>query len=91
MAVLHTTTKLCIVYFSSMEQQKNIFIECLARKGIALCRLIDEKKEIQDTNKEDISNTWKTLVKFVDPTDAKVSIYHHQQVNAEKWQLRSSY
>ncbi|CAG9855173.1 unnamed protein product [Phyllotreta striolata] len=62
---------------SSMEQQKNIYIECLARKGIALCRLslAEEKQEIQD-NKEDIANTWKALVKFVDPTDLKTLTSH---------------
>lgn len=55
-----------------MEQQKNVYLECLARKGIALCRLSLLGK-VGDNQQQDISNVWKSLVKFVDPSDAKVN------------------
>ncbi|KAG5891542.1 hypothetical protein JTB14_028560 [Gonioctena quinquepunctata] len=58
---------------STMEQQKNVYLECLARKGIALCRIsiINEEDKL-----DQISAVWKSLVKFVDPTDAKVLTSH---------------
>lgn len=56
-----------------MDQQRAVFLECLCRKGIALCRLylLEEKNE---EVLENISKLWKTLAKFVDPTDSKVTI-----------------
>ncbi|KAH1023665.1 hypothetical protein HUJ04_012827 [Dendroctonus ponderosae] len=57
------------------EQQKNIYLECLARKGIALSRLslLDESG---DNQHQEIANVWKSLVKFVDPSDAKILTSH---------------
>lgn len=52
-----------------MEQQKNIYLECLSRKGIALCRF----SGVEGNKLEEVSNVWKSLVKFIDPSDAKVS------------------
>lgn len=58
-----------------MEQQKNVYLECLARKGIAFCRLtlLNDTDEDEEINAE-ISNAWKSIVKFLDPSDAKVII-----------------
>ncbi|VEN44644.1 unnamed protein product [Callosobruchus maculatus] len=58
---------------SVMEQQKNVYMECLSRKGIALCRLQSIEK---DEKTEEISEIWRSLVKFVDPCDAKVLPNH---------------
>ncbi|XP_050519115.1 tripeptidyl-peptidase 2 [Diabrotica virgifera virgifera] len=63
---------------NTMEQQKNIYLECIARKGIALCRLILCETETAEANREELAEVWKTLVKFVDPTDAKVLTSHVQ-------------
>ncbi|XP_060515966.1 tripeptidyl-peptidase 2 [Cylas formicarius] len=62
-------------YKAQMEQQKNVYLECLSRKGVALCRLSlisngAESKELE------IANIWKSLLKFVDPTDAKFLTSH---------------
>uniref|UniRef100_V5I9M9 Tripeptidyl-peptidase 2 n=1 Tax=Anoplophora glabripennis TaxID=217634 RepID=V5I9M9_ANOGL len=57
---------------SAMEQQKNIYLECLSRKGIALCRL----SGLEANKLDEISNVWKSLVKFIDPSDAKVFTTH---------------
>lgn len=55
-----------------MDQQKNILLECIARKGVILCRM-----KIQNlADKESINSTWKQLLKFVDPSDAKVLTSH---------------
>ncbi|KAF7287504.1 hypothetical protein GWI33_001464 [Rhynchophorus ferrugineus] len=62
-------------YKVQMEQQKNVYLECLARKGIALCR-IHTLSEGGDTKMQDIGNAWKALLKFVDPSDAKVLTTH---------------
>jgi hypothetical protein len=55
-----------------MDQKKNIYLECLCRKGIALCRLYF----LEETNKteilESVSKIWKSFVRFVDPSDSKV-------------------
>jgi tripeptidyl-peptidase-2 len=57
---------------TSMDQKKNIYLECLCRKGIALCRLYF----LEETNKseilESVSKIWKSFVRFVDPSDSKV-------------------
>lgn len=58
-----------------MEQQKNVYLECLARKGIALCR-IHLLSENADAQLQDIGNVWKSLLKFIDPSDAKVLTSH---------------
>ncbi|CAG9759947.1 unnamed protein product [Ceutorhynchus assimilis] len=60
-------------YKVQMEQQKNVYLECLARKGIALCRLslLQGNADIQE-----IAGAWISLVKFVDPSDAKVLTSH---------------
>lgn len=63
----------------TMEQQKNIYVECLARKGIALCRLSlwdDNKEPDSNVHKQKVLDVWKALVKFIDPTDAKVLTSH---------------
>lgn len=57
-----------------MDQKRNIYLECLCRKGIALCRLYfveDNKNEIL----ESIANCWRSLVRFTDPSDSKVCYY----------------
>ncbi|KAJ8975804.1 hypothetical protein NQ317_013735 [Molorchus minor] len=55
---------------STMEQQK----KCLPRiKGIALCRNYVAK---EGENIDEISSMWKTVVKFIDPSDSKVLTTH---------------
>ncbi|CAH1153592.1 unnamed protein product [Phaedon cochleariae] len=58
---------------STMEQQKNMYLECLSRKGVALCRI---SVSAEENVSEEIQSVWKSLVKFVDPTDAKVLTNH---------------
>ncbi|KAJ8930438.1 hypothetical protein NQ314_016765 [Rhamnusium bicolor] len=58
---------------STMEQQKNIYLECLSRKGIALCRI---SVSMEGSKTSEISSVWKSLVKFIDPSDAKVLTTH---------------
>lgn len=57
-----------------MDQQKIIYLECLSRKGIALCRLIghDNNDESKSDKLDKIADLWKRLLKFTDPSDAKV-------------------
>lgn len=57
-----------------MDQQKILYVESLSRKGIALCRLISH--DIKSTTEKlgEISELWKKLLKFTDPSDAKVCI-----------------
>nr|XP_023016876.1 tripeptidyl-peptidase 2-like [Leptinotarsa decemlineata] len=54
---------------STMEQHRNVYLECLSRKGIALCRIriLNEK----DENKDEITAIWRSVVKFVDPNETK--------------------
>ncbi|XP_066157913.1 tripeptidyl-peptidase 2 isoform X2 [Euwallacea fornicatus] len=60
---------------TQMEQQRNVYLECLARKGVALCRLsLIESKE--EEYQQDINDVWKSVLKFVDPSDAKVITSH---------------
>ncbi|CAH0562147.1 unnamed protein product [Brassicogethes aeneus] len=56
---------------TTMEQQKSLYIECLSRKGIALCRLNGENKE--SDNLDSIKSIWRTLLKFSDTSDSKVN------------------
>lgn len=69
------TETIYIFLYRQMEQQKNVYLECLARKGVALCRLtfLNTADEDEDRNSE-ISNVWKSIVKFLDPSDAKVVV-----------------
>ncbi|XP_064215541.1 tripeptidyl-peptidase 2 isoform X1 [Tribolium castaneum] len=55
---------------TSMEQKRNIFLECLCRKGIILCRLymLEEKNEYLSQ----INTMWKTLSRFIDTNDSKL-------------------
>lgn len=57
-----------------MDQQKIIYLECLSRKAIALCRLIghDNNDESKSNKLDKIADLWKRLLKFTDPSDAKV-------------------
>lgn len=57
--------------FRVAEQQKSQLIESVCRKGIALCRLamIDAGDEWII---EEIGKLWRVLLKFIDPSDAKV-------------------
>ncbi|XP_044257538.1 tripeptidyl-peptidase 2 isoform X2 [Tribolium madens] len=55
---------------TSMDQKRTIYLECLCRKGIILCRLY--KLEEKEDYLERIAGIWKSLVRFVDPNDAKV-------------------
>lgn len=57
--------------FSQMERQKTAIIDCLCRKGIALCRLYLMETE-KNFEFDDIITVWNTLLKFNDPSDAKV-------------------
>ncbi|KAL1492743.1 hypothetical protein ABEB36_010950 [Hypothenemus hampei] len=61
---------------TQLDQQKNVYLECLARKGIALCRLQVLSESGNGQQQQQISNVWKSLVKFVDPCDAKVLTTH---------------
>lgn len=60
-----------------MDQQKIIYLECLSRKGIALCRILTHEStdEINSQKLEEISELWKKLLKFTDPSDSKVCKY----------------
>lgn len=53
-----------------MEQHKNLYIEGLSRKGVALCRLQAFKNE---DHKAEIAEIHKSIMKFIDPNEAKVS------------------
>lgn len=55
-----------------MDRQKTVYIDCLARKGIANCRLYLISSE-DPTRMENITTIWKSLLQFVDPNDSKVS------------------
>lgn len=57
-----------------MDLEKNIYIESLSRKGIALCKLRLLEKEPKADNLQAISQVWKILVRFVDPSDSKVGM-----------------
>lgn len=61
-----------------MERQRNVLQDCLCRKGIALCKLhllsksgSEDSAEKSDTL-NNISDVWRTLLKYVDPNDTKV-------------------
>ncbi|XP_050313767.1 tripeptidyl-peptidase 2 isoform X2 [Anthonomus grandis grandis] len=58
-----------------MEQQKNVYLESLIRKGIALCKL-HVLNEAPENIMDEISTVWKSMVKFVDPNDLKVLTSH---------------
>lgn len=65
-----------------MDRQKTVFIEALCRKGIYLSTL-HEMGDVTEGDGEipsndDLSNSitdvWRTLLKFVDPVDIKVTV-----------------
>lgn len=68
------TETIYIFLYRQMEQQKNIYLECLARKGVALCRLTFLNGDEDEDRNAEISNVWKSIVKFLDPSDAKVVV-----------------
>lgn len=55
-----------------MDLKKNIYIECLSRKGIALCKLMLLEKDSKTDSLDAIAQVWKILARFVDPSDSKV-------------------
>ncbi|KAF5299966.1 hypothetical protein FQA39_LY11339 [Lamprigera yunnana] len=61
---------------SNMERQKNVLLEILCHKGIAMCRLyqmsitkLQEDTAQQTVNLHDITEIWRNLLKFADPYD----------------------
>ncbi|KAK5646152.1 hypothetical protein RI129_004616 [Pyrocoelia pectoralis] len=62
---------------SNMEKQKTILVESLCHKGIAMCHIYqmsqlsaeETSQDYQKVSLEEISDTWKTLLQFVDPYD----------------------
>lgn len=65
---------------SNMERQKNVLVDALCNKGIAMCRIyqmsllkLDEDQGQQKVTLDDISEMWRTLLKFVDPCDKSSS------------------
>lgn len=57
-----------------MDMMKNLLIECLCRKGIAICRTLTEEKDKE--LQEEVAKTWRNLLKFVDPSDTKILTSH---------------
>lgn len=57
-----------------MERQKNVLLDCLSRQGIALCKLYlyDTNEKEKTTLQEEITVTWRVMLKFIDPNDTKV-------------------
>lgn len=58
-----------------MEKNKSYLLEALTKKGLALCEMYQTSDKSKESGSalEDIQNIFNEILKFVEPTDAKVS------------------
>lgn len=66
-----------------MERQRNVLVDCLCRKGVTIAKFYMYDQSEKDKSKllDELTAIWRNLLKFVDPTDAKVCALIRLKIN----------